>query len=49
MRAKPENADYYGWVSFEKYADENGIGEHEDDWTEWWNCWKAGYICAMQG
>lgn len=34
----------YGWNNFIKYAEENGISlEYEDDWKEWWDCWKAGY------
>lgn len=46
-RAQPKNAEFYGWEAFEHWADDNGVGKHKDDWREWWECWKAGYIKAM--
>ena len=46
-REKPKNANFYGWRDFEKYADENGFGDDFTDWEAWWECWKAGFIAAM--
>ncbi len=48
MREKPKNADFYAWEQFCKWADANGVGKHEDDWTPWWDCWKAAYSEGMQ-
>lgn len=45
-REKPEDAEFYGWDKFELRADEEGYGEYTEDWQAWWECWKAGYICA---
>lgn len=45
----PDNAEYYGWQAFIRYAERQGIAlDDEDDWGPWWDCWKAGYIAAMQ-
>jgi len=46
-REKPKDGNWYGWDVFEKWADENGIGDHFDDWDTWWECWKSGYSAAM--
>jgi hypothetical protein len=47
MRKKPQDGDWYGWRDFEKLADREGYGEDSEDWGNWWECWKAGYISAM--
>ena len=49
MKSKePSNGYYYNWRDFCKFAEENGISlECEEDYLDWWECWKAGYISAM--
>jgi len=47
-REKPEDADLWDWDAFQAHADRNGYGEYTDDWSPWWECWKAGYSAAMQ-
>jgi len=45
---KPENSEFYGWKSFVRWANKNGVQlEHKEDWEPWWNCWKAAYCVAM--
>jgi len=46
-RKKPENGDVYEWRQFEVWADANGIGIHEDDWTIWWDCWKTAWLAYL--
>jgi hypothetical protein len=46
-RTKPENANWYGWEAFERWADVNGIEKGKADWMPWWRCWKKAYTCAM--
>ena len=48
-REKPEDAEWYGWDVIQDKADENGWGEQTEDWMAWWECWKMGYITAMNG
>lgn len=48
-REKPMNGDHYSWDSFVKYADEVGIGTHEDDWSSDWELWKTAYKTALGG
>jgi hypothetical protein len=33
----------YTFAAFEKWADENDIGVHEEDWGIWFDCWFDGY------
>lgn len=48
MRDKPEGefASYMEWDAFEKWADENGVSDHPDDWAIWWDCWKTAISAA---
>ena len=46
-RDMPEGADFYGWKSFERWADRNGVGEHPDYWMTWWMCWKTAYVAGV--
>lgn len=46
MRDKPVFANNYIWKEFEEWANNQGIGEHENDWKDWWECWMMGYRCA---
>ena len=46
-RQKPENADFYAWDEFEKWADKKGIGDHKEYWEDWWDCWQSGYIVGV--
>jgi len=48
MRERLEEDMHDGWISFEIWADENGIGEHREDWQSWWACWRAGYDTAYE-
>lgn len=48
-REKPEDAEWYGWGKFEDRANAEGYGDYFEDWLNWWECWKAGYIAAMNG
>ena len=48
MRKKPKNADWYGWHDFEKLADREGYGEDSDDWSAWWECWKAAIDAKVE-
>lgn len=44
-----EDKKEYGWDEFVKYAREVGIGlDHEDDWADWWDCWKRGYKAGKE-
>lgn len=47
---KPEHVltNDKNWKRFTEYCEENGIGEHEEDWWPWWECWNAGYYSAFQ-
>jgi len=42
MREKPYSARAFLWEEFEKWADENDIGEAKEDWLIWWECFEAG-------
>jgi len=42
----PEN---HAWSTFEIHADEQGIGDHIDDWWPDWVTWCCGYNAAMNG
>ncbi len=33
---------------FWAWKGDEGIGEHEDDWLPWWECFLAGYNYATQ-
>ncbi len=45
---KPKDADWYGWDKFIVWAERNGVDlRFECDWKAWWECWKAGYLVAM--
>ena len=33
----------YCWSAFSKWAEENGIGTHPDDWEPWYRCFIAGW------
>lgn len=46
-RKAPKNATFYEWEKFCRWADQNGIGEHPDDWNAWWECWVAAFSAAM--
>ena len=46
-RQKPENADFYAWDEFNKWADKNGIAYHLGQWEPWWNCWSSAYAEAL--
>lgn len=49
MPKKPKDAEWYKWTAFLEWSENNGISlDCEEDWTPWWNCWKAGYSAAMQ-
>lgn len=44
---KPKDADYFRWDKFVQWARRSGISlDHPDDWRAWWECWKAGFLCA---
>lgn len=45
-RKKPEGVPQSCWEEFEAYANANGIGKEEDDWLEWFECFKAGWDAA---
>jgi hypothetical protein len=48
MRAELENAAWYGWKEFERWADEEAISDEcEDDRRDWWECWKGGFCADM--
>lgn len=42
MREKPEEAHPVEWEAFNIWADDNGVGEHPNDWLIWFDCWHAG-------
>ncbi len=44
---KPDNANFFGWDEFVKYAMSEGIGPDPEDYKDWWSCWKMAYIVAM--
>ena len=45
---KPKDADWYDWDKFVKWAKDNGVSpDNIEDYTDWWKCWKAAYIAAM--
>jgi len=48
-RNPPENIPpkFLGWVRFNEWANDNGIGEREEDWGIWWDCWKRGMAIAV--
>ena len=46
-RKPPENAELYAWKKFERWADANGVGDHPDDWSPNWMCWKTAYIAGV--
>lgn len=31
------------WLAFELWADQHFVGEGEEDWEPWWECFLAGY------
>ena len=33
---------------FDKWAELNGIGDHEEDWRPWWDCFEVGYRACLQ-
>ncbi len=38
-------------AAFEEFWDnwkDDSIGDHEDDWTPWWECFLAGYKAAVE-
>jgi hypothetical protein len=38
----------YNFTAFKKWAESEGISmDDEDDWGNWWTCWKAGYLQSM--
>lgn len=39
----------HAWSAFEIHADEEGIGEHVEDWWPNWVTWCCGYNAAMNG
>lgn len=41
-RQRPEGADEDAWLSFCEMAEEQGIGEHPDDWSIYWDFFQAG-------
>ena len=41
MRIRPTDAADYRWPDFENWADDNDVGESEDDYKPWWDCWKT--------
>jgi len=42
-REPPVGVSRDAWLSFERWADDNGIEVDPDDWKPWWNCFKSGY------
>lgn len=48
-RQKPPKADFYGWLAFVLWAEENGVSEHPDDQQAWWECWVAAYKAGVNG
>lgn len=42
MRQKPKDHETYGWNEFEVWANDNVIGDQEEDWISWWECWRSG-------
>lgn len=47
-RIKPVDVNEREWQEFVEWADNNGIGEAEEDWTIWWQCFDAGYDAACR-
>jgi hypothetical protein len=47
MKEKPPYADLYNWNKFVAWTQLNGIEDHTDDWTAWWDCWKYAYILGI--
>lgn len=52
MIEKPEHGDFYAWDAFLRYCERHGIecDLELNDWEDienWWDCWKQGYIEAM--
>jgi len=45
MREKPVFAPSLPWKEFKEWADSKGIGECQEDWEDWWECWMMGYRC----
>lgn len=47
MRVKPKELVGLStepmWAAFNKWADENDVGQHPDDWQPWLECWMSGY------
>ncbi len=47
MRKKPTtlagSTSDFMWADFNRFCDENGIGEHPDDWEFFWKTYFAGY------
>jgi hypothetical protein len=34
------------WIAFDKWADENNVGEDPEDYGPWWECFLAGFDVA---
>lgn len=46
-RKQPENSWVYGWATFERWVDAQGVGDHPDDWSPYWMCWKTAYVAGV--
>ena len=44
IRIRPHDYADYRWSEFEEWADDEDIGETEEDYLQWWYCWKTA-IC----
>jgi hypothetical protein len=52
MNDEPVQADKneHNWEAFVNFARQAGISlEYAEDWTAWWECWKAGFHQAETG
>jgi hypothetical protein len=50
MRTKPEVTSVTddAWETFEEYADEQGIGEQEEDWMPFFLIFEKGFIAGLE-
>ena len=49
MRVKPDTSvSDEAWEKFDNLCEQEGIGEHSDDWMVWFVFYEAGYINKME-
>lgn len=47
-RQEPKDGIYFDWDAFNKVADEEGFGEHVDDWKPEWELWKKAFLAGAE-